>query len=108
MLIVSECVAKAALEREESRGGHTRDDFPEMSPKWRKVNLICSLTEDGGVDLVHQPIPPMRPGPAGAVRARSELKKYFTDAELEVLDTPEGSPDIPEQAKTEAQPEERR
>ena len=28
MLIVSECIAKAALEREESRGGHTRDDFP--------------------------------------------------------------------------------
>ena len=28
MLIVSECIAKAALERQESRGGHTRDDFP--------------------------------------------------------------------------------
>ncbi len=28
MLLVSECIAKAALEREESRGGHTRDDHP--------------------------------------------------------------------------------
>ena len=28
MLVVSECIARAALEREESRGGHTRDDFP--------------------------------------------------------------------------------
>ncbi len=30
MLLVSECVAKAALERTESRGGHTRDDHPSM------------------------------------------------------------------------------
>ena len=30
MLLVSECVAKAALERTESRGGHTRDDHPQM------------------------------------------------------------------------------
>ena len=43
MLVVSECVAKAALEREESRGGHTRDDYPAMEPEWRKVNLVCSL-----------------------------------------------------------------
>ena len=32
MLIVSECIAKAALAREESRGGHTRDDFPAPTP----------------------------------------------------------------------------
>ena len=32
MLLVSQCIAKAALERQESRGGHTRDDFPVMDP----------------------------------------------------------------------------
>ena len=85
MLLVSECVAKAALEREESRGGHTRDDFPEMSATWRKVNLICSLNGDGGVDLVHQPIPTIRPDLL-ALFEKSELKKYFTDEELAVLD----------------------
>ena len=36
MLAVCECIAKAALMREESRGGHTRDDFPAMSPEWRQ------------------------------------------------------------------------
>ena len=46
MLVVSECTAKAALEREESRGGHTREDFPKMDPKWRQVNLVCSLDGD--------------------------------------------------------------
>jgi succinate dehydrogenase / fumarate reductase flavoprotein subunit len=29
-----------------ARGGHTRDDYPQMSPTWRQVNLVCSL--DGG------------------------------------------------------------
>ena len=39
-------MAQAALERQESRGGHTREDYPAMSPNWRKVNLICSLDGD--------------------------------------------------------------
>jgi succinate dehydrogenase / fumarate reductase flavoprotein subunit len=84
MLIVSECVAKAALEREESRGGHTRDDFPAMSPTWRQVNLICSVNAEGGIDLKHQPIPTVRPDLLGLFEM-SELKKYFTDGELAVL-----------------------
>src|ERR1051326_3076496 len=47
MLIVSECTARAALEREESRGGHTREDFPAMDDKWRQFNLVCSLNAAG-------------------------------------------------------------
>lgn len=46
MLLVSECVARAALERTESRGGHTRDDFPAMDRAWRPVNLLCRLATD--------------------------------------------------------------
>ena len=42
MLQVSECVARAALIRQESRGGHTRDDYPEMSAQWRRKLLICA------------------------------------------------------------------
>ena len=48
MLLVSECVAKAALERTESRGGHTRDDHPSMDPNWRKVLLVCRAEGDAG------------------------------------------------------------
>ena len=42
MLIVSECIARSGLAREESRGGHTREDFPKMDPKWRQINLVCA------------------------------------------------------------------
>ena len=47
MLTVSECIAKAALEREESRGGHTRDDFPGPDATWGSKNLVLSLDDDG-------------------------------------------------------------
>ena len=58
MLTVSECIAKAALERQESRGGHTRDDFPTPSPEWGAINVICSDV-DGSVSLTRQALPQM-------------------------------------------------
>ncbi len=84
ILLIADCVAQAALERQESRGGHTRDDFPEMSPQWRKINLVCSL-EDDQVVLRRQPIPAMRPDLL-ALFEKSELKKYMTDDELAGLE----------------------
>ncbi|MGD0602797.1 MAG: fumarate reductase/succinate dehydrogenase flavoprotein subunit [Streptosporangiaceae bacterium] len=81
MLVVAECVAQAALERQESRGGHTRDDYPVMSPEWRKVNLICSLDADGSVGLRRQPMVPMRTDLLELFDL-GELKKYMTEEEL--------------------------
>ncbi|MFI0410972.1 fumarate reductase/succinate dehydrogenase flavoprotein subunit [Actinomadura sp. 3N508] len=84
MLLVSEAVAKAALERQESRGGHTRDDYPQMSAEWRKVNLVCSLAGDPSsphVELKRQPMEPMRDDLL-ALFENDELKKYLTAEEL--------------------------
>jgi succinate dehydrogenase / fumarate reductase, flavoprotein subunit len=60
MLRVSEAIARAALERKESRGGHTRDDFPATDPEWGKINLLCRISDDGtGVEVFHQELPVM-------------------------------------------------
>jgi succinate dehydrogenase / fumarate reductase flavoprotein subunit len=80
MLLVAESVARAALERQESRGGHTRDDFPAMSAEWRQVNIVCRVEGDG-VAIERQPIEPMREDLLALFEV-SELKKYLTEAEL--------------------------
>jgi succinate dehydrogenase / fumarate reductase flavoprotein subunit len=70
LLVVSECIARAALEREESRGGHTRDDFPAADPGWGRTNLVCSRAADGAVTVDRHPLPQMPP----------ELAEVFEEA----------------------------
>jgi succinate dehydrogenase / fumarate reductase flavoprotein subunit len=90
MLLIADCVAQSALERQESRGGHTRDDYPSMSPEWRKVNLVCSLGPGGTVSLRRQPTPAMRADLLELFDV-DELKKYMTDDELTGLAVEEKS-----------------
>ncbi len=88
MVIVSECVAKSALVRQESRGGHTRDDFPAMDAEWRKVNLVCSHAAGSvEVQVTQQPVPQIR-ADLIALFDKTELAKYLTDEEMNAL--PEG------------------
>jgi succinate dehydrogenase / fumarate reductase, flavoprotein subunit len=85
MLLVSECVAKAALQRTESRGGHTRDDHPAMDSSWRRVLLVCEAA--GGdevipdITITKKNQTPMRPDLLELFDI-GELEKYFTDEEL--------------------------
>ncbi|MDN4518448.1 fumarate reductase/succinate dehydrogenase flavoprotein subunit [Mycolicibacterium austroafricanum] len=90
MLLVSECVAKAALKRTESRGGHTRDDFPQMDANWRNKLLVCKTVGGGDepgapvipeISVEVEPQPPMRPDLLATFEL-SELEKYYTAEEL--------------------------
>ena len=79
MLQVSECVARAALIRQESRGGHTRDDYPEMSAQWRRKLLDLrgrQQRRQTSVAVTEQPITPIRPDLLELFE-RSELEKYL-------------------------------
>ncbi|MGV4982380.1 fumarate reductase/succinate dehydrogenase flavoprotein subunit [Streptomyces sp. NRAIS4] len=92
MLLVSECVARAALERTESRGGHTREDHPAMDRAWRNVNLLCTLADPTGglaatdpargqIRLTRETTDPIRPDLL-ALFEKEELVKYLAEEEL--------------------------
>ncbi|MFF0459886.1 fumarate reductase/succinate dehydrogenase flavoprotein subunit [Streptomyces mexicanus] len=92
MLLVSECVARAALERTESRGGHTREDYPSMDRAWRRAALLCRLSDPTGglaatdpvrgrITLTRETTDPIRPDLL-ALFEKEELVKYLTEEEL--------------------------
>ncbi|HXE79785.1 MAG TPA: fumarate reductase/succinate dehydrogenase flavoprotein subunit [Vicinamibacterales bacterium] len=59
LLTVSEAIARSALERAESRGGHFREDYPQPSPEWGHVNVQVARQSDGTMAVRRIPIPPM-------------------------------------------------
>ncbi|WP_069161241.1 fumarate reductase/succinate dehydrogenase flavoprotein subunit [Nocardia altamirensis] len=85
MLLVSECVAQAALLRTESRGGHTRDDHPSMDPDWRNKLLVCAVDPGTAKDA----IPDVTVTPKNQLPMRPELLALFELGELEKYYTPD-------------------
>ena len=83
MLLVSESIARSALEREVSRGGHTREDHPAMDAAWRKTNIFTRAA-GSGVSVEREPNPAM-PERLLELFDPSELAKYMTEDELAVL-----------------------
>jgi len=59
LLVVSEAIARAGIERKESRGGHFRDDFPAKDPEFAKFNFSLKKTDDGAMQIEKIPIPEM-------------------------------------------------
>jgi succinate dehydrogenase / fumarate reductase flavoprotein subunit len=80
MLLVAESTAKSAIKREESRGGHTRDDFPGMNNKWRQLNHISSF--DGTQVHVREQALAVIPKELFDLFDVHELEKYMTPEEI--------------------------
>jgi succinate dehydrogenase / fumarate reductase flavoprotein subunit len=58
LLTVAECVTLAALERRESRGGHTRDDYPKPDPEFAKIKVVVR-SRDGELTVSREALDEM-------------------------------------------------
>jgi succinate dehydrogenase / fumarate reductase flavoprotein subunit len=59
LLPVSEAVARSAIERKESRGGHFREDYPDKAAEFGAVNMMVKQGAGGAIELSRIPLPPM-------------------------------------------------
>jgi len=75
MLTVSEIVARAASTRTESRGGHTREDFPKTDPEWGKRNVVIRR-KDGALDVSIEALPEMPADLRGVVGEQPHPKEH--------------------------------
>jgi succinate dehydrogenase / fumarate reductase, flavoprotein subunit len=61
LLMVSEAVARSAIERRESRGGHFRADYPDKVPSFATFNVVVRRGAEAAMDVAHAPLPPLPP-----------------------------------------------
>jgi succinate dehydrogenase / fumarate reductase flavoprotein subunit len=61
LLTISEAIARSAIDRKESRGGHFRDDYPDKDPAAARFNTVIRKGADGVMALTREPVTPLTP-----------------------------------------------
>jgi len=61
LLTVAEAIARSAIERKESRGGHFREDYPDKNPEFATFNIVTRKAPDGSMEIRRLPLPPIPP-----------------------------------------------
>jgi succinate dehydrogenase / fumarate reductase flavoprotein subunit len=73
-LRTAEATLRCALERRESRGAHTRSDFPALDPTLERNFYTRAEGRDQPLTVWSEPVPPIP----------TSLKRMLTDEEMEV------------------------
>jgi succinate dehydrogenase / fumarate reductase flavoprotein subunit len=59
LLTVSEAITRCARERKESRGGHFREDYPDKSPEFGRINIVVRQGDGETMEVRRVPLPEM-------------------------------------------------
>ena len=70
LLTYSEAIARSALARKESRGAHTRLDYPDKDEKLGKLSVVIRKNSDGDLEVSWEPVPDIPEGLQRIIDAR--------------------------------------
>src|SRR5439155_23790013 len=59
MLVNAEAVLRCAIARKESRGAHSRTDFPKLDAGLAQVHYVCLRGKDGAMKLDTREVEPV-------------------------------------------------